>query len=196
MHEFTLILGPMASGKSRTLITELERYEIANKKVVAIQPEVNVRDSGVASRNGLSREAVSLGKLSMYDEAFELDNVDVIGVDEAFMFSDVGDTRRTVAYWLSQKKIVVAAALDITAMGQMPETIVGLLELAPDVKYERAVCTTCDEMDARYTLIYETESGKPIRSGLPPVVVDDGTYGYRPVCRCCFFGWDDESRNT
>jgi thymidine kinase len=186
----------MASGKSRTLITELERYEIANKNVIAIQPELNVRDTGVASRNGLSRSAISLGKLSMYSDVFNLQTVDVIGVDEAFMFSDVADTRDTVVHWLSQKKIVVAAALDITAMGNMPETIVGLLELAPDVKYERAVCTTCDEMDARYTLIYETESGNPIRTGLPAVVPDDGTYEYRPVCRCCFFGWNDEPHTT
>lgn len=193
MHgEFTLILGPMASGKSGTLITQLKKYEIANKKVVAIQPEANVRDEeGLASRVGLNHEALRLQSLRELAGRISVDAVDVIGVDEIFMFEEK-DAKESVSEWLSCGKVVVAAALDISAMGRMPDTVKGLLELAPDVVFEKAVCKGCDEMDARFTQIIDLASGEPIREGLPDVVPDDGTYGYRPVCRSCFKGWDEQ----
>lgn len=84
--EFKLILGPMASGKSRTLITELEKFEYAKKRVVTIQPEKNVRDTQIESRNGLKRDAIKLARLGDFTLQCSLDDVDVIGIDEAFMF--------------------------------------------------------------------------------------------------------------
>lgn len=185
--EFTLILGPMASGKSSTLITEIEKYEIANKRVVAVHPDKNVRDTHLESRNGLKRKAIKLAQLSDLTDKLNISEIDVIGVDEAFMF-DAMDTHHTIKSWLAEGKIVVASSLDMAGNGTMPETVVRMLELAPNVKYERAVCTTCDDLDARYTLIFNSKTKAPLKN-LPDVVPDDGTYGYRPVCRSCYFGW-------
>jgi thymidine kinase len=185
--EFTLILGPMASGKSRTLITEIEKYDIANKNVVAVHPVKNVRDTHVESRNGQRWEAIKLGKLTELSNQSIYDKIDVIGVDEAFMF-DAEDVRQAFGTWLKDGKIIVASSLDMAGNGTMPEPVIRMLEFAPNVKYERAVCTTCDDIDARYTLIFNTTTNEPLKN-LPDVVPDDGTYGYRPVCRNCYFGW-------
>lgn len=184
--EFKLILGPMASGKSRTLITELEKYGYAKRRIVTIQPDINVRDEKIESRNGLSRDAIKLKTLGDLEEVMPLDEVDVVGIDEAFMF-EAKDTKETIGRLLKLGKTVVAASLDVMANGRMSETVVGMLELVPEVSYERAVCTSCDKMDARMTLIFDIETGQQLVD-LPDVVPDDGTYGYRPVCRSCWSG--------
>lgn len=185
--EFKLILGPMASGKSRTLITELEKFEYANKNVITIQPDKNVRDTHIESRNGLKRDAIKLKQLGDLAISVSLEEVDVVGIDEAFMF-EAEDVKASITQLLSMGKIVIASSLDIMANGRMPDTVVSMLELAPEVSYEQAVCTGCDEMDARMTAIFDKETGNQI-TDLPDVVPDDGTYDYRPVCRTCYFDW-------
>lgn len=73
--------------------------------------------------------------------------------------------------------------------GRVPDSVIAMKELAPDISYETAVCTTCDGMDARMTYIFDIATGSQITE-LPDVVPDDGTVGYRPVCRDCYFGWN------
>ena len=192
--EFTLFMGPMASGKSSHLVTELEKHSIAGRQVVAINPELNQRDSSLESRNGLRFDAIktkSLGSIAV-DE--RLKSAEVVGVDEAFMF-EAKDARDSFALWLAQNKIVLASSLDITAMGKVPETVEALLELGPDIVQTRSVCETCLSLDGRFTLIYSQETGDPIRSGLPEVVPDDGSLIYRPACRPCFMGWNNLDSN-
>ena len=185
--EFKLILGPMASGKSRTLITVLEKYKYANKKVVAVHPGINVRDQQIESRNGLKHEAVKVKQLAEFIRRINLDELDVLGIDEAFMF-DAEDLRSSIVKLLKNGKTVVASSLNIMGNGNVPPAVVAMLALAPDVSFEDAVCTTCDEMDGNMTLIFNKKTKKQI-TDLPDVVPDDGTLGYRPVCRSCYFGW-------
>lgn len=181
----------MASGKSRTLITELEKYEYAGRRVETIQPDRNVRDKQIESRNGLKRDAIKLVRLGDLAMTHNMDELDVVGIDEAFMF-EAKDAKTSIANMLQMGKIVVAASLDVMANGSMPDTVISMLELAPDVSYEQAVCTSkgCGDMSARMTLIYDLETGEQIIN-LPDVVPDDGQYGYRPVCRGHYFGWVD-----
>lgn len=184
--EFTLILGPMASGKSIALIAELDRYTHAHKKVLTVHSKLNVREEDVGSRIGLSRKAVKVEKLSDLSREFNMDEVDVIGVDEMLMF-DPEDSFETIKNWLLEGKIVVASSVDMLGNGSMSKTVKRLLELVPDVQYERAVCEECDAIDARFTKILKQDGGLIDRKTLPDVVPQDGTYIYRPVCRECFY---------
>jgi thymidine kinase len=80
---------------------------------------------------------------------------------------------------------VVVSGLDTDYRGRMFGVVKRLLELAPkEVRYKRAVCYGCRIFDAAYTQIFH--QGIPVTRGLPAVVPDDGTYGYKPACRHCF----------
>lgn len=187
--EFKLILGPMASSKSSTLIAEMERYDYARQRTVTVQPDLNVRDKQIESRNGLKREAIKLKRLGELLTTLNLDQVDVVGIDEAFMF-EADDAKESIAALLKLGKTVVASSLDIMANGHVPKTVIAMQELAPNVTYVQAVCTHdgCGSMNARMTVIYDLKSGQQI-TNLPDVVPDDGSYGYRPVCRDHYYGW-------
>ena len=184
--EFTLILGPMASGKSIALIAELDRYEHAHKKVLTVHSTSNIREDDVASRIGLSRKAVKVEKLSDLSTQLDMGEIDVVGIDEMLMF-DPEDSFQTIKSWLFSGKVVVASSVDMLGNGSMSKTVKRLLELVPDVRYERAVCEECDAIDARFTKILKNNGEAIDRKTFPDVVPQDGTYIYRPVCRECFY---------
>ena len=184
--DFTLILGPMASGKSIALIAELDRYEHAHKRVLTVHSAANVREEDVESRIGLSRKALKVEKLSDLAGKVDMGEVDVVGVDEMLMF-DPDDSFETIKDWLLSGKVVVASSVDMLGNGSLSKTVKRLLELVPDVFYERAVCEECDVIDARFTKVSRSD-GKPVdRKNLPDVIPQDGTYLYKPVCRACFY---------
>ncbi|KKU19172.1 MAG: hypothetical protein UX29_C0008G0003 [Parcubacteria group bacterium GW2011_GWA2_46_10] len=184
--EFTLILGPMASGKSIALIAELDRYEHAHKKVMTVHSTANVREDDVESRIGLSRKALKVEKLSDLAKQVNMEEVDVVGVDEMLMF-DPEDSFNTIKDWLFSGKIVVASSVDMLGNGSLSKTVKRLLELVPDVRYEKAVCEECDAIDARFTKVSKSNGEPTDRKSLPDVIPQDGTYIYKPVCRRCFY---------
>ncbi len=184
--QFLLILGPMASGKSIALIAELDRYEHAHKRVLTVHSIANVREDDVESRIGLSRKAVKVEKLSDLEDKVDMDEVDVVGIDELLMF-DPEDSFETVKRWLASGKVVIASSVDMLGNGSLSKTVKRLLELVPDVRYERAVCEECDEIDARFTKVSKNNGEALDRSTLPDIIPEDGTYEYKPVCRDCFY---------
>ena len=184
--KFVLILGPMASGKSIALIAELDRYEHAHKKVFTVHSVTNVREEDVESRIGLSRKALKVEKLSDLVKEDGFDEVDVIGIDELLMF-DPEDSFNTIKSWLGEGKVVIASSVDMLGNGSMSKTVKRLLELVPDVIYERAVCEECDEIDARFTKVSKSDGEVINKEDLPDIIPEDGTYVYKPVCRDCFY---------
>lgn len=184
--KFILILGPMASGKSIALIAALDRYTHAHKEVVTVHSASNVRDEDVESRIGLSRKALKLEKLSDLEKQMDMDKVDVVGIDELLMF-DPEDSYETIKEWILSGKVVVASSVDILGNGKLSRTVQKLMELVPDITYERAVCEECDEIDARYTKVSKPGGEVVDRKTLPDIIPEDGTYEYKPVCRECFY---------
>jgi len=172
----------MKSGKSLELIGRMSAYTYTTLKAVLIQPNLNVRDDGIKSRLGPELPARKVESLGQIDT--ELTDTDIIGIDEAFMFeaSDV----KYIKKWLLAGKTVMISTLDISAMGNTPDFYAEVLKLGPDEVVQRsAVCELCKNMGAQFTVILK--DGKPVRTGLPDVVPEDGTYHYSPACRNCFF---------
>lgn len=177
--ELTLILGPMKSGKSFDLISYFAPLKYTKINHVLYQSARNVRDEHVSSRNGVLIEAKKIASLQ---EALQSD-VAVVGIDELHMF-DPADVS-AVAQLLQKGVKVVAAGLDMDYRGKMFDIVKQLLELGPkEVKYRRAVCELCHEPAAVFTQVFN--SGVPITEGAPPVIPDDGTFTYQPVCHNCF----------
>ncbi len=177
--ELTLILGPMKSGKSFDLISYFAPLKYTKKKYGLFQSARNVRDGQIESRNGVLLEAK---KVSSFEEILNED-YEVIGIDEIHMFepSEYANIKKIIHKGIK----VIVAGLDMDYKGELFEIVKKLLELGPiEVKYRRAVCEDCFDHSAVYTQVYENDS--PITYGMPPVIPDDGTYTYAPVCRHCF----------
>lgn len=175
---FTLILGPMKSGKSLELIARVAPYEFAQQRVLYVQPMANVRDNGVRSRLGLNTQAIRVQSLQEVAQPF-----DVIGIDEVHMF-DPSDAA-VVDRWLQTGKAVFVSGLDLDYRAYMPPVVQYLLELKPDAIISKiAVCDTCRNYCAQFTQILHND--EPVLDGLPIVVPEDGTYEYQARCRECF----------
>lgn len=178
MH-LTLILGPMKSGKSFDLISHFSPLSYTSTQFALFQPERNVRDEGIASRSGLSLAAKKIKRLTEIDPS----KYDVVGIDELHMFDPVDALH--VRNLLTQGVDVVACGLDTDYKGEMFEMVRKMLELGPSsVTYKKAVCATCKSFTGTHTQVYK--EGAPLTGGMPPVIPEDGTFGYEPVCRGCF----------
>lgn len=175
---FTLISGPMKSGKSLELIAQVAPYEHTDQEVLYVQPEANVRDSGIQSRLGVNATALVVESLRDVTSSF-----DVIGIDEVHMFDkNDGDV---IDEWLRQNKNIVASGLDLDYRGKLIPVVKRLIELKPDhVINKISVCDVCKQYRAPFTQILR--KGQPVLSGLPAVVPEDGTYQYEARCRDCF----------
>lgn len=178
MH-LTLILGPMKSGKSFDLISTFSPLKYTASSYGLYQPLRNVRDTGIASRSGLTLDAE---KVTSLEEVLTRKH-DIVGIDEIHMF-DLHDVEAIEAM-LSRGTRVIACGLDTDYRGKMFDTVRALFELGPsEVRYKRAVCNDCKSFSATHTQVYSHQ--KPITSGMPPVIPDDGTFTYEPLCRSCF----------
>ncbi len=175
---FTLIVGPMKSGKSLELIARVAPYEFAKQKVVLVQPTKHVRDKGIRSRAGIKAEALAADSLSEVSEQF-----DVIGIDEIHMFPD--EDVEYIEQWLRDGKQIIVSGLDVDYRGSMPPIVKALFEQKPDeVITKKAVCDVCRDYTAQFSQILH--KGKPVLEGLPYIVPEDGTYEYQARCRVCF----------
>lgn len=176
---FTLILGPMKSGKSLELIARVAPYTFANQAVLYLQPAANVRDEGIRSRLGIDVRATRV--VSLKDAATRA--FDVIGIDEVHMFA-LKDLM-IIEQWILEEKSVFVSGLDLDYRGRMPAIVKGLLELKPDqLIYKIAVCDVCRQYRAQFSQILHDR--KPVLSGLPLIIPEDGTYEYQARCRHCF----------
>lgn len=174
-----LIIGPMKSGKSYELIARAEPYKYANKDVLYVKPERDVRTDTVKSRLGMELEARAVKELDEVDESF-----DVIAVDEVHMFSP-NETFYTVYRWLFEGKEVILSGLNTDHAGRLMPTVARLLELSPEVLLNKqAVCENCSE-PATHTQVMN-QDGTVIDKKMSPEVPDDGTYKYEARCRDCF----------
>lgn len=178
MH-LTLILGPMKSGKSFDLISYFSPLQYTNSKYALFQPLRNVRDTGIESRSGLF---IAAKKIKSLQEILN-DDLSVVGIDEIHMFESTD--AEYVGQLLSRGTEVIVSGLDTDYRGEMFDMVKKLFELGPkEVKYKRAVCNDCKNFSATHTQVYS--GGKPLTSGMPPVIPDDGTFTYEPLCRKCF----------
>lgn len=177
--ELTLILGPMKSGKSFELINYFTSLEKENIPFRLYQPSKNVRDEKIWSRNGIEINAKKIDSLS----EIEKENVEVVGIDEIHMFPV--EEARIIKDLLERGIKVIIAGLDSDYQGKMFSIVKILLDLKPGrVEYKKAICEICGKPEAIYTQIFRNK--ELVLDGLPPVVPDDGTYIYKPVCENCF----------
>lgn len=174
----TLILGPMASGKTTELINIFSSMR-PGENFALFQSIKNVRDENIKSRNGEEIQAQKIHSL----KEIEREKYSIIGIDEIHMFSE--DEASHIHGLLRSGAKIIASGLDMDYRGKIFLIVKNLIALNP-VKtiYKQANCEKCNNPNATHTQILKNFI--PVTSGLPPCVPDDGTYEYKSVCKNCF----------
>jgi thymidine kinase len=106
-----LIIGPMFSGKSTSLLLRIRRLIIAEKKCIVVKYKHDTRYSELcmATHDKSMIEAVPCSRLGdLYEHLLSFD---IIGVDEGQFFPDIVEETERLA---SAGKTVIIAALDGT----------------------------------------------------------------------------------
>lgn len=184
-EKLVLYVGPMKSGKTGRLLSDVSPLEHSSVRYSIFQPASNVRDGAqIKSRNGsvLSSET-AVHQVATFPSFAELGDTEVVAIEEFHLFGK--ELVTTVRELLLAGKVVRAAGLDMNYRGRLTARYADLLALAPHkVIYCKAACELCKNLRAQYTQVFQ--DGKPVLDGLPEVIPENGAYQYVPVCRSCF----------
>ena len=180
-----VITGPMFSGKSEELIRRLKRAQIARRRVMCFKPDLDVRyhQTAIASHSAQTLDARTVANVeALRTELYPLlDEVEVIGVDEA-QFFDPALVELTLEL-IDTGKRVILAGLDTTFAGEPFAPVPELMAVADEVVKLSAVCMRCGA-PAVHTQ----------RLGASQALVVVGAAGlYEARCRACFKPYADES---
>jgi thymidine kinase len=189
--KLVLILGPMFSGKTSSLISELTRYVDVDIPVAYINSSEDTRAERFSTHNSSFSEistkiqTFKTTKLLELDEE-QIEKYGVLAVDESQFFDDlIPFTKR----WLMRKKIIYVAGLDGDIHQKIFGDLVHLIPYASEVRKLNAVCDPCRKhskiVNAPFT----------IRLSCPGRVNPDndekkligGKDIYVPVCSDCLF---------
>ncbi len=156
-----VIIGPMYSGKSTTLIANIERKKLSKKRCIILNNELderymninNTNDFYVCSHSGLSLEAIKSNSIIDTINKINIDDYDVIGIDEGQFFKDLVEG---VIALMKLKKEIYVCGLNGDSNAKKFGDMLDLICYANQVEYLTAVCTICGE-DAPFSYCVSTK---------------------------------------
>jgi thymidine kinase len=132
-----LIIGPMFSGKTTTLLTKYRRYMIAGKKVLLVKNDRDTRYDvkKISTHDGVTVDAICCNKLSKLDE--DISKFEVICIDEIQFYPDAV---KYVDKWANMGLVVIASGLNGTFERKPFEVISQLIPMVENITFLTAVC--------------------------------------------------------
>ncbi len=180
--KIVLYTGCMTSGKTSSMLTDIQRYKIAKKNCIIIKWTGDTRfgeDSVVVSHSGLRVSDVECKNLTspMLDELTDsgmLDKYDIIGIDEGQFFENIDK----VAITLSSRGVqVLVSALNGTSDRKLFGNIYKLFPYLTNCVWKNAICMECGSEQACYSYTSVAHDGD---------VLVGGTDIYKALCRVCY----------
>lgn len=182
--DVVLIVGPMFSSKTTTLISKLERFKLANKTILLIKYTDDVRYT-----NGHENSLISHSKFKFVaDKTIYVDclssvpsdlivTYDIIAIDEGQFFPDIAEYVKEWAKYVNTK--IYISALNGTYKQENFTGFANLYPLVDHIIHLRAICMKCKEVEASFTKKTDTyvEDTNEIDIG--------GIEKYIAVCRDC-----------
>lgn len=175
--EIHVVVGPMFSGKTTTLLRRMLAEREIGKKIAIIKSDKDTRYcvESIVSHDGEKFPCWSLPDLSCFKERFGLDayenQLDVIGIDEAQFFGDLYEFCREAAD--REGKTVIVAGLDGDYLRRRFGSVLDIIPIADTVTKLTSRCEVCGKR-AMFTL-RKTEERE--------TEVIGGAEVYMPVCR-------------
>ena len=190
----SLIIGPMFSSKSTTLISKVNRYAIAGRRCTLIKWEGDNRyddivkeDDGLNGKGVVTHDGQIYPSIALKANQFvrwceqevkksdsEEDKYDVVGIDEGQFFNGLSYGCELLA---NAGYVVVVAGLSGTSNKTLFEEIGRLIPVSDNILFLKAVCVDCRERSASFS--------KRICKGNDKVIIG-GIDKYLAVCRKCF----------
>ena len=153
-NEFIIFVGPMFGGKTRKLLSAVDRYKYQKRDIFAFKPQVDQRyaKEKIVTHWGGKLKADLVSDATEILESLVLNGVSlqdqpVIAVDEAFMLKDAGTVLPKL---FKAGATVIASTLQISSDGTAYPEVAGFMPYATKVEVCPAVCTICGA-DAHYT---------------------------------------------
>jgi thymidine kinase len=175
--ELHIIIGPMFSSKTTTLISKLDRHTFG-QTVLAINHELDTRYSmeGLRTHDGKSFPCLRARSLSSVYSNPLYQTANVIGIDESQFFDDLVPNVKIMVE--THNKIVYVAGLNGSYRRELFGTIHELIPWADTVQLLSAVCMECN--DGKTPGIFSKLITKKTESGN---VFIGGSAEYKAVCR-------------
>lgn len=179
-------IGPMFSGKTLLLATQLRKRLIAKEKVLCIKYIGDTRYTkgekvvNFDNYEVLSTKTIVAGKLSDVEDS-EAIKYDVIGVDEGQFFPDVAEQ---CEHWANMGIDVYVAALSTTYKRDAWVSVNTLVNKAEHINKLLAICYHCHK-DAAFTYKVKEDPDEDEKDYDPKKI--GGKDDYHPVCRKCYF---------
>lgn len=176
-----LIMGPMFSGKTTTLINRIRHEQSNGKKVCVIKNELDKRydNNQLCTHDGEridSTYVTSSLKSLLDDENFM--NYDVYCIDEGQFFNDLITFIRNEHILKSQ---VYVAALNGTFNQHMFQPIIDIIPFTNIITLKTAKCSICNNIRANMTVKNDTKYDNNNSS----IIDIGGSEKYRAICTKC-----------
>lgn len=188
-----LIIGPMFSSKSSSLLAEINRYKYITDKILVINsifdrerhPDILVNEEGVGcmkTHDEKMYEAIMLKELKELktNDYFNMkyNNADIILIDEGQFYDDLYDFLDCELLTNNKKFIVAGLSADYN-MKPIGD-IIKLVPIADDIIKLSALCIYCkDGTLANFTKLIKNENSKD-------QILIGANDSYSPTCRYHF----------
>lgn len=177
-----IIIGPMFSGKTTTLLNIAHNHWLKNRKVIVINHSHDTRYSNkgtISTHDGVKSKCITLPSLKIFESDHNdlFKKVDVVCINEAQFFDDL---KEYVTSWVEKyNKHVIVSGLDGDYKRQKIGNILDLIPISDECNKIRAICTNCSKKClAPFTL--------RTHSDIEMQIVIGSKESYQAVCRTCF----------
>lgn len=138
-----IILGPMFSSKTTTLINEINVLKIYKKNILVINSEkdVRVKDNFIQNHNYNKYKAIKCKELDN-ELLCKIDIYDTIIIDEAQFFNNLV---YFVEKLLKKKKYIIVAGLNGDAQQNKFGYICDLIPICNKITKLSAICSICND---------------------------------------------------
>jgi thymidine kinase len=183
-REIVIICGPMFSQKTLSLLSRTKKAQYAGHKVLFINPETNLRDEDLKSRDGFSAQCVKIPPKEPEKILRLAATADVVAIDEAQFFGP--EIVPVVQELFAEGKRVLVACLDTDLLGNPFGPVPKLLSIPEaEVIRRRAVCENCKHENATRTDLKDKALRAAFKRGENPVLTGDQEL-YQALCYDCF----------
>ncbi len=178
--KLTVVVGPMYSGKTSTLLSMIEIYTLGRKETKVFKPFIDDRYSmdHVVSHTGQKMPAVNVktSEEILRTVSDEIEKLDAIFIDEINFF-DTG-LLDVVQELIFSEIDVFCVGLDMSYKHRPFPVTANLMAIADEVLKKKAVCHICGEYNATITHRTSNHIDSEIDVG--------GMDKYIAVCRQCY----------
>jgi thymidine kinase len=174
-----LIIGPMFSGKTTSLISYYERFKYTNNNIMVVNHSSDKRyhEKEMTTHSGHHIPSINVSNLMHVFNLNEYKKTDIILVNEGQFFSDLFES---VSRFVDiDNKNVYVCGLDGDFQRNPIGDILRLVPYADKITKLHAICMSCRKNDAIFTRKLNQTSHQQIEVG--------GIELYKPVCRNCYF---------